>query len=156
MPNCRKTRFLGLSAYCAFNCAYWSSRDCAACSALSGCGLQGPVDVTHWQFVQCLSHRPHHFIPREASWSTCRSAITSTPGNHQIGFQRDNAFQIHPLPGGNLLNLLRLWRIVGIAADPNRRDPGGKGKFSVGGRKRDDARRGVSHSGARKDRATSA
>ncbi|BDY92651.1 hypothetical protein MUTS15_13080 [Escherichia coli] len=49
-----------------------------------------------------------------------------------------------------------MWRIVGIAADPNRRDPGGKGKFSVGGRKRDDARRGIEPQRREKDRATSA
>lgn len=42
-----------------------------------------------------------------------------------------------------MFNFLRLWRIVGIVVDFNRRDFGGKGKFSVGGRKRDDARRGV-------------
>lgn len=143
MPNCRKTRFLGLSAYCAFNCAYWSSRDCAACSALSGCGLQGPVDVTHWQFVQCLSHRPTSllFPAKPAGQPAARHYLHARQSPDRVSAPQcvPDSSPARWKPAQSL----RLWRIVGIAADPNRRDPGGKGKFSVGGRKRDDARRGV-------------
>ncbi len=39
---------------------------------------------------------------------------------------------------------------VGIAADPNRRDPGGKGKFSVAGESVMTRGAALSHSGARK------
>lgn len=42
-----------------------------------------------------------------------------------------------------MFNFLCLWRIVGIVVDFNWCDFGGKGKFSVGGRKCDDARCGV-------------
>lgn len=64
-------------------------------------------------------------------------------GNYQIGFQCDNVFQIYFLLGGNLFNFLCLWRIVGIVVDFNWCDFGGKGKFSVGGRKCDDVWCGV-------------
>lgn len=42
-----------------------------------------------------------------------------------------------------MFNFLCLWRIVGIVVDFNWCDSGGKGKFSVGGRKCDDVRCGV-------------
>lgn len=36
-------------------------------------------------------------------------------------------------PAGNLFDRFGLRRIIGIAADADRRDPGGKGQFGIGG-----------------------
>ncbi len=153
MPNCRKTRFFRFISILRFQLRVLVQQGLRGLFGLVWLRTPGgPVDVTHWQFVQCLSHRPTSLLfPAKPAGQPAARHYLHARAITRSGFQRHNAFQIHPPASGNLLNLLRLWRIVGIAADPNRRDPGGKGKFSVGGRKRVMTRgAALSHSGARK------
>lgn len=68
--------------------------------------------------------------------------IAPAPGQHHVWLERHDAFQVHSLPAGNLFDRFGLRRIIGIAADADRRDPGGKGQFGIGGGEGDHPRRG--------------
>ena len=49
---------------------------------------------------------------------------------------------VHALPGGDLFNFSGFGGIVGIAADPDGDDPGGKRQFGIGGGEGNNTRRG--------------
>ncbi len=64
--------------------------------------------------------------------------------------------EVHSLPAGNLFDRFGLRRIIGIAADADRRDPGGKGQFGIGGERVITRGAASSHAGASNSSAASA
>ncbi|SFN16648.1 hypothetical protein SAMN05216516_10340 [Izhakiella capsodis] len=80
-------------------------------------------------FLQRFRLQPYHLDPQFFQQIDLTLRITTTPCQHDIGFQRENALDVNTLPASDVLNFSGGGWKIRIAAEAYRGNSGGESQL---------------------------